>query len=563
MWDGSSPYYFDEAAAQSAVDFFPRNLVLTKGEWLGRPFILEPWQANDIVRPLFGWKRISDGTRRYRRCFVWVPRKNGKSELAAGIAILLLVADGEPAGEVYSIATKRDQARVVFNMASTMVTMSQTLADVVLPFKDALYCSALGSSFKPLSGMPKGSHGLSMSGLIGDEVHEWQSDRLYTFVHQSIGARRQPLEFLISSAGEVGGVGEEFFRQSQAILSGDVDDPETLVVIYGADEERDRVDPNYWKSEEARRAANPNYGLSVKADYLETECKRAQERPRLENDYKRYHLGLWVEQTTRWIPMDAWGQCGQLPELREELRLAAHEDRPIVDDVARRMIPVHKNGRWKSIREKMRGRRCFAGIDLSSTTDLTTCVLVFPPEKNDDLWTVAPRFYVPEVGLKQRARIDKVPYEAWRASGALVATPGNAVDYAYLKRDLFADAEIYDIQAVAIDRWNATQISIEISDEGLEVIMFGQGFASMSAPAKYLETLIIERRLDHGGHPVLTWNARNVAVETDPAENIKPSKAKSRERIDGIVGLIEGIGATLAAPKGADVSDFIANPVMA
>lgn len=565
MWDGSSPYYFDEAAAQSAVDFFPRNLVLTKGEWLGKPFVLEQWQADDIVRPLFGWKRVSDGTRRYRRCFVWVPRKNGKSELAAGIAILLLVADGEPAGEVYAIATKRDQARVVFNMASTMVTMSASLADVVIPFKDALYCSELGSSFKPLSGMPKGSHGLNASGLIGDEVHEWQNDRLYTFVHQSEGARRQPLEFMISSAGEVGGVGEEFFRQSQAILAGDLVDPETLVVIYGADEERDRRDPNYWKTEEARRVANPNYGISVKADYLESECKRAMERPRLENDFKRYHLGLWVEQSTRWIPMDAWSDCGQVPEVRAELRAAAREDRPVEAKIAASLIPPHKNGRWKSIAKRMRGRRCFGGVDLSSTTDLTCLAWIFPPEDGDDegLWTILPRFYCPEVGLKRRSRVDKVPYEEWSKAGALTATPGNAVDYAYLKRDLFADAEIYDVQSVAIDRWNATQMSIEIAAESIEVIMFGQGFASMSAPSKLLETLIVNRQVDHGGHPLLAWNARNVAVETDAAENIKPSKKISRERIDGIVATIDGIGASQAAPKGADMSDFISNPVMA
>lgn len=565
MRDGE--YWFDEEAATAAVNFFPDNLVLTKGEWRGRPFVLEPWQQERIIRPLFGWKR-ADGTRRYRRCFVWVARKNGKTELAAGVAILLLVADGEPAGEVYAMATKEQQARIVYRMAADMIGMSPTLADHVTVFKNALFCSELSSSLTPMSGIPKGAHGYSPSGLIGDEVHEWTHDRLYTFLHQGEGARRQPLEFMISSAGEIGGIGEQFFRECQGIEAGEIDDRETLVVIFQADEERHRADPDYWKTEEARRAANPNFGISPKAEYLEAECKAAIRLPRKQNDFLRYHLNLWVEQTTRWLPMDAWRDCGQPIEYRAELRAAAEQDRPVAPAIAARLIPAKReNGRWRSFAEKMKGRKAWGGLDLSSTTDLSCLAWIFPPEKYADwdegLWTILPRFFVPEVGIKTRSRRDKVPYTQWASAGALFPTPGNAVDYAYIKRQLYADAELFDVQTVAVDRWNATQTVIELNAEDIDAALFGQGFASMSEPAKFFETLVINRQLDHGGQPVLAWNARNVAVETDAAENIKPSKKVSRERIDGIVAGVMGIGAARAAPKEADLGDFLSDAVIA
>jgi phage terminase large subunit-like protein len=555
-------YWFDEAAASNAVDFFPRYLRLTGGEWFNRPFVLSPWQEHDIIRPLFGWKR-PDGTRRYRRCYVWVPRKNGKSELAAGVAFLELLGDAEQGGQVFSIATSKDQASIVFDKATDMLKLSPDLQEHLVGFKSSLFCAELGAAFRPLAGIPKGKHGLSMSGLIGDEVHEWTTDRLYQFVHQSSAARRQPLEFMISTAGEQSGYGWECFKMCEAILAGEHEDPETMVVIYRADAEKDKRDPDYWKSEEARRVANPNYRVSVKSDYLEAECKKAQRLPRLENDYKRYHLGLWVEQATRWLPMDAWGDCGQAPEFRPELRAAADEERPVAADVARLIVNGDANERWKHLAAAMKGRQAFAGIDLSSVADLTALVWIFAPEKEGELWTVIPRFFVPEVAMKIRSARDKVPYDHWAKIGALIPTKGNAVDYAYLKRQLFEDAEQFQAKSIAVDRWNATQITIEIRDEGLDAKLFGQGFASMSAPAKAWENLILRRDLDHGGHPVLTWCARNAAVQSDAAGNIKPSKEKSTERIDGIVGGVMALGAQMESPKEPDLSGFIANPVFA
>lgn len=556
-------FWYDEHAASQAVAFFPRYLRLTVGEFFNKPFILAPWQEHDIVRPLFGWKRVEDGTRRYRRCYVWVPRKNGKSELAAGIGLLIMLGDGEPGGQVLSIATDKNQALITLEKALAMVGLSEELQPHLVSFKETLYSPELGASFKALAGIPKGKHGLNMSGLIGDEVHEWRSDRLYQFVHQSSGARRQPLEFMISTAGEKTGFGHEAWRMCQDIQDGTIDDPETLVVVYSADAEKDRKDPNYWKSDEAMMAANPSMGVAVKRTYLEAERKKATQLPRLEGDFKRYHLNLWTEQETRWLPMDAWNDCGQAPQFRDELRAAAEEDRPVADHVHRLLEEADRNERWKRLADAMRGRKAWGGVDLSSTTDLTCLAWLFEPEDEDGIWTVVPHFYCPEVGIKRRAHLDKVPYDHWAKIGALHPTPGNAVDYHYVQRRLYADAEIFDVQKIAIDRWNATQFAQEVIDEGLEAVLFGQGFASMSAPSKFLEMLLLARRLDHGGHPVLASHARHCAIKRDEADNIKPDKAKSTERIDGIVATVEAIGVANAAPKEPDLDAFINRPVMA
>jgi phage terminase large subunit-like protein len=520
-------YWYDERAADAAAAFFPKYLRFTEGEWAGKPFVLEHWEEHDIIRPLFGWKR-EDGTRRYRRCDVWVPRKNGKTELAAGIAILMQLGDGEKGGQVFAIAKDQKQSSIVFNKAVIMVQWSEELAKYLTCFRKSIFCQELMARFEPLSGTPEGKHGLNMSGLVGDEIHEWPDARLYTFVHQSSASRRQPLEFLISTAGERKGYGWEVWQDDQKQLAGEMDDPERLVVVYAADPDDD------WQDEATWRKANPNLGVSVKLEYLRAEAKKARELPRLENDFKRYHLNLWTEQAVRWLPMDTWDECGHA------LIAAANE-------TADRRPVWQRNDRWRELPELARGMRGTAGLDLSSTTDLTALVWTFPPEEEGGRWIIVPRFFIPEARIMERARRDKVPYDQWVKMGAMTATPGNVVDYAYVKHQLYKDAEIFGCNAVAIDRWNATQIATEIRDQGLNAVLFGQGYASMSAPTKELERVVLDRRVDHGGHPVLRWCAGNVAIDTDPAGNIKPAKDKSTERIDGVVATIMGFGVSMAA----------------
>lgn len=517
-------YRFDEAAAEKAVAFFPKYLCFTKGEWAGRPFILEDWEAA-IVAALFGWKR-ADGSRRYRRCYVWVPRKNGKTELAAGIALLVLVGDAEAGGEVYSIASHKDQAKIVFDQATAMVSKSPALAEHLATFKTSIYCPTLNAGFKPLSGKPEGKHGLNPSGLIGDEIHEWTDGDLYQFVHDGSAARRQPLEFLISTAGKKGTYGEEIWDECQKILDGTLDDPETLVVVFAADPDDDWTDEATWYK------ANPNLGVSKKIETMRAEARRAQQLPRLENHFKNYQLNVWTDSAVRWLPLSS------------------------VDDTGRKFGWDHCGGPtgWRDLEETLRHKVCFGGLDLSSTTDLSALVWWFPVQDGLDVPACVVRAFKPADLVKLHSDRDKLNYQRWIDEGALTATPGNVVDYAFIQEQIYRDAERFRIAHIgdhqletgqgglAIDRWNATETAIRLQQEGLPVVLFGQGFASMTAPAKDLERLVIANGFHHGGHPLLRQHAKVVAVETDAAENIKPSKAKSNQRIDAVVALVMAIG---------------------
>lgn len=529
-WDGErwvdGVYWYDERTADKAVAFFRDHLVFSEGEWAGRPFVLESWEEHDIVRPLFGWKRAG-GTRRYRRAYVWVARKNGKTELAAGIALLILLGDAEPGGQVFAIASEKDQASIVFNKSINMVVRAPRLAAMLECLKESIYCPSLNASFRPLSGKPKGKHGLNMSGLVGDEIHEWPNGDLYTFVHDSAASRRQPLEFLISTAGQKGTHGEEVYKECQAILAGDIDDAETLVVIYAPDEGDD------WTKEATWRKANPNFGLTVKVEPFVADFNRARQLARLENDFKRFRLNIWTDQAVKWLPIDA------------------------LDDEGRRFgwdLCAGPVG-WRELEDRLRHKRCFGGLDLSSTNDLSGLVWWFPAQDGLDLPCVLVRAFKPADLVKAHARRDRLPYEQWVKDGALLTTPGNVVDYAFIQEQIKRDAETFRIAfmgdanrkpeqqgGLAIDRWNATETAVKLGQEGLPVIMFGQGFASMSAPAKELERLVMANGFHHGGHPVLRRHAQAVAVMSDPAGNIKPAKDQSAIRIDLIVAQVMAIG---------------------
>jgi len=519
QWSDCGRYWYDENTAEKAVAFFPRCLRFSKGEWAGRPFHLESWQADDIIRPLFGWKRL-DGTRRYRRAIIWVPRKNGKTELAAGVALLALMGDNEAGAEVYSFATNEDQAKLVFDIATAMVGSSPVLSSRLEPYKSAIFCPANMGSIKALTGKAIGKHGLNPSALIGDEVHEWSDSRLYTFLHQGTAARRQPIEFLISTAGTRDGYGFELWQECERILSGDYQDDETLVVVHAAAPEDDWTDPATWAK------ANPNLGISPKIEYMQAECLKAQESPRRENDFKRYHLNIWTEQAVRWLPIDAWDKGSNGTD-------------------------------WRTMADRLVGRRCFGGLDLSSTRDLTAYTLVFPPTGDEADWQVLVRAFVPENTIDQRVRTDKVPYDRWAREGALVATPGNVVDYEFVKASILKDAGLYDIEKIGIDRFLATQISIQLRDEGVNAELMGQGYVSLTAPSKELERLVLDGKWNTGGHPVARWCAGNVAIATDPAGNIKPAKDKSTERIDVVAAMVNALGVALQGEENVPAPGII------
>jgi phage terminase large subunit-like protein len=497
---------FDPTTARHAIEFFG-FLRHSKGEWAGQTFALAPWQAF-VVGCLFGWQR-ADGLRRFRTAYCAVPRKNGKSTLSAGIGLYLLVADGEHGAEIYSAATSRDQARIVFDEAKRMVGSSPALKRRVGILINNLHVAATASRFMPLSSDSSTMDGLNVHGAIIDELHAHRTRNVVDVLETATGARRQPLLFEITTAGyDRHSICYEHQDYSIKVLEHTVLDDSWFAFIAAADDNDDWTDPQVW------RKANPNFGLSVREDDLARKAEKAIALPGAQNAFRRMHLNQWTEQAERWIDMAAWDASAGSVDL-----------------------------------ERLRGRPCFGGLDLSTTTDVTALAWVFPPDHDDDLWRVLSRYFVPEEHLRKRAERDRVPYDLWSRQGYIEATPGNVVDYGAIEQRILADSALFQIREIAYDPWNATHIALRLQDEGAKMIEFRQGFRSMAAPTRELEKLIVSRTLAHGGNPVTRWMASNVAVSQDPAGNLKPAKDKSTERIDGIVALIMAIGRAMVAQQ--------------
>lgn len=489
--------WFDNEAATRAIAFFG-FLRHSKGEWAGRAFELSPWQEF-VVGSVFGWKR-EDGTRRFRTAYNEVPRKNGKSTLSAGVGLYLAFFDNEPGAEVYAAATKRDQARIVWDEARRMVEATPQLRSRISVLTANLHSLATHSKFEPLGADADTLDGLNIHGAIVDELHAHRTRAIVDVLETATGSRRQPLIWYITTAGyDRTSVCWEHHDYSVKVLEGVIEDDRWFAYIATIDPGDDWRDPSAWAK------ANPNLGVSVKFDDLETKAARAEQVPGQQNAFRRLHLNEWTEQADRWLDMDVW-DAGAVP----------------VDP------------------EALRGRPCFAGLDLSSTTDLTAFVAVFPDD--DGGYDVLCRFWCPAEGIRERARRDRVPYDVWAEQGYLTPTEGNVVDYDHIREEIREFAETYQVVEIPYDRWNATQLVTQLMSDGARMVPFGQGFASMAAPTAELERLIRGGKLRHGGHPILRWMASNVAVEQDPAGNLKPSKRRSTERIDGIVALIMAIG---------------------
>lgn len=495
--------WFDETAAERAIDFFT-FLPHIKGEWAhGQTLVLQPWQAF-IVGSLFGWKRRADNMRRFRTAYNELARKQGKSTMSAGIGLLLAFFDDEPGAEVYAAATKRDQAKIVWGDARQMVLRVPALRQRIRVFTGNLSSEATASKFEPLGADADTLDGLNIHGAIVDELHAHPSRAVVDVLETATGARRQPLIFYITTAGfDRHSVCWQHRDYSVRVLEGTVEDDSWFAYVAALDPGDDWRDPAVWPK------ANPNYGVSVKPDDLAAKAKRAAEVPAAQQEFRRKHCNEWTESETRWLSLDAWDRCaGPVP--------------------------------WQDIPAQLAGRRCYGGLDLSSTTDLTAAVLVFPDD--DGGYDVVCRAWAPEDNLRKRAEKDRVPYPVWRDQGLLEATAGNVVDYDVVEARVLEDATRYQLAELAIDRWNSTGTQTHLTEKGLTVVPFGQGFASMTAPTKELERLVLAGKIRHGGHPLLRWAASNVVVQTDPAGNIKPSKEKSTERIDPLVALIMAVG---------------------
>lgn len=507
--DSSAKFHFDQDAADRAVAFFAECLTHVTGEWRGQPFILADWQAT-IVRDIFGWKR-ADGTRKYRTVFIAVPRKAGKTTLAAGLALYALYCDGEPGAQVINAAADREQAALCFEAAQGMVKAEPALESRSTVYRRSIVVPNSGSSYKVLSSEAYSKHGMSCSYIGADELHAWPDRELWDVLTTSTGARRQPLTVATTTAGfDRHSICFELWDYAIKVRDGIVTDDTFYPAIFAADKDDDWTDPAVWHK------AHPGLGISVKQDYFEQECAKAKALPSYENTFRRLLLNQWTESDVRWLSMDAWDACGEaLPDLA--------------------------------------GATCYAGLDLSSTTDITALVLAFPIGGKVYL---KPYFWIPEEGIERRVRRDRVPYDQWAKDGVIQTTPGAVIDYEFIRAKLGDLAEKFHIKEVAIDRWNATQLSTQLAGDGFEVVGFGQGFASMASPTREFERLVIGQDLAHGGNPVLRWMASNVSVEMDAAGNMKASKKKSTERIDGIVAAIMAIGRMDQHLEGGEFHDF-------
>ena len=490
--------HYDKTKADRAVTFI-ENLCHTKGKWAGKRFWLLPWQEQ-LIRDIFGIVK-HDGNRQFRTAFVEICKKVGKSELAAAIALYLLYADNEPSAEVYGAAADRQQASIVFDVARQMVEMSPALMkrSKLMSATKRIVNYGNAGFYQVLSAEVGSKHGFSISGLVFDEIHTQPNRQLYDVLTKySSDARQNPLHFIITTAGnDRHSIAFELHTKAVDILEGRRVDPTFYPVVYGLKDDED------WEDEANWYKVNPSLGYTVDIERLRDAYREAKQNPADEITFKWLRMNMWVSSTTSWIP-DAIFMKGNEPI---DMRL-------------------------------LEGRDCYAGLDLSSTGDITALVLIFPPRNTDEKYILVPYFWVPEETIPQRVKSNSVPYDVWEKQGDLLATEGNVIHYDFIEKFICDLAEKYHILEIAVDRWNATHMIQNLEDAGFTMVPFGQGFASMSTPTKEFYRLLMEGQIVHAGHPVLRWMAGNVVIETDAAENIKVTKAKSKEKIDGIVASI-------------------------
>ena len=490
--------HYDKKKADRAVTFI-ENLCHTKGKWAGTPFWLLPWQEQ-LIRDIFGIVK-PDGNRQFRTAFVEICKKVGKSELAAAVALYLLYADNEPSAEVYGAAADRQQASIVFDVAKQMVEMSPALMkrSKLMGATKRIVNYGNAGYYQVLSAEVGGKHGFSVSGLVFDEIHTQPNRQLYDVLTKgSSDARQNPLHFIITTAGnDRHSIAYELHTKAVDILEGRREDSTFYPVVYGLKDDED------WEDEANWYKVNPSLGYTVDVERLRDAYREAKQNPADEITFKWLRCNMWVSSTVAWIP-DAIYMRGNEP-----IDMASLE-----------------------------GRDCYAGLDLSSTGDITALVLIFPPRDEDEKFVLLPYFWIPEETIPRRVKANSVPYDIWEKQGYIMSTEGNVIHYDFIEKFIMDLSEKYHILEIAVDRWNATHVIQNLEDNGLTMVPFGQGFASMSAPTKEFYRLLMEGKIIHGGHPVMRWMAGNVVVDTDPAGNIKVTKAKSKEKIDGIVAAI-------------------------
>ncbi|QRN84846.1 terminase [Clostridia bacterium] len=461
--------------------------------------------------------QVDSPSRLYLAGKAMVPTHN--SELGAAIALYMLLADGEPNAEVYVAACDRQQASIIFNTSMNFVEGNPTLSKVtnlVRSTKRIVYPKT-GSFYQVLSSDVKSKSGINASCVILDEIWTYPNPDLAKMLTTGSGdARMQPLFLYLTTAGnKLSGYGWEMHQKAKAVLDGSRIDPTFLSIIYGLEDDADISDEKNWYK------TNPSLGHTIQIERVREHFSQVKDDPADLALFKQLRLNMWLKQEIKWMPMDKWDLCN---------------------------YPVDP--------DDLEGRVCYGGLDLSSTSDITAFVLVFPPIEEGDKFHVLPYLWLPEETLYQRVRKDKVPYDIWHKNGFIELTEGNVVHYGFIEKFIEKLGERYNIREIVYDRWGATQMSQNLEGMGFNVVPFGQGFKDMSPPTKELMRLILSKQIAHGGHPVLRWMADNIVVRMDPAGNIKVDKEKSAEKIDGIVALIMGLArATVNPPDDVSIYD--------
>jgi len=518
----SRGFFFDTAAVKRVIGFYSDVLRLNGGEYEGRPYELLPWQAF-IVGSLFGWKS-ADGHRRFRVGYVETGKGSGKSPLAAGIGLYGLMADGEARAEIYAAATKKDQAMILFRDAVAMVDQSPQLASrlnksgVGLGVWNLAYMQT-SSFFRPISA-DDGQSGPRPHIALLDEIHEHRTGYIVEMMRAGSKSRRQNLTFMITNSGtNKHSVCWDYHQYSKQVAAEQRQDDSFFGYVCEMDEGDDP-----FKNESCWHKANPSlkYGLPG-LKYLREQVQQARGMPSKESIVRRLSFCQWVEAETPWIGSDVWFACQE-----------------------------------KYDKARLIGRRCWGGLDLSGTQDLTSLVLVFEPTTSDPVWRMLSWFWLPNEGLHDKGDRDHVNYIQWRNEGHLDTTPGKAIDQLFVVQRVAEIVAMYDFQQLAYDRWDIERFKVLIDREGINLSMvpFGQGYKDMAPAVNEFERLLLDQKIRHAGNPVMTWCAANAVLVSDPAGNRKVTKEKSTGRIDGIVAALMAIGQAVGKTETAAIPEI-------
>ena len=500
----------DVDRAERVLDFM-RTCKHAKGKWRGKLFVPSPWQEF-IVYELFGWIREDpeepgEWIRRYKVFHLEISRKNGKSFFAALIALYMAFCDGEGSSEVYSAATTKKQSKLSHSMAVQVVRQSPFMRQRIEDKVNQLYDPVTDSTFEPLAAEDRNLDGLNVHFGLLDELHAHRSAGVYDVIDTATAARVQPMIGSTTTAGrDQSSVCWQVRSYGEKILNLSVEDDSFFAYIAAIDEEDD------WRDEECWAKANPNLGVSVRMDDLRRKAKKAEHSEEARASFQRLHLNRWMQSGNAWLDTVLWAVCDRSFDL-----------------------------------DALRGRRCFAGLDLSARTDLTALAFFFPPDDSFDIGIALPFFWIPEKKLAERIQTDKMPFDLWAKEGYIFTTAGNSVDQEEVAEFLRGKLSEFQVEEIAYDPWNAGKLAMELEDEGAPMIEFRQGAKSFSPPMKELEIMLLDESFTHGGHPVLKWQAGNVAAKTDTSENLQPDKKASTDRIDGMVALLMALGRSMDA----------------